>query len=106
MGIKQLVEAIVSQAEQLEKDSQVLYWSSILPAKEGLMLLDGIKYRTGSDYTDNFLNLKLEDTIKIPDTEEYLNDHIRGEVESDRRAEAIEDQQYRWGEERRQDENN
>ena len=49
-----MVDKLVDQARDIT-------WASILPAREAIMLQEGIPYLTGSDYSDSMLNTSLED---------------------------------------------
>ena len=107
MTLKQ-IQVFSKELDRLEK--KINRWGKVLlisvgdPIK-GKMFLNGERYLTGADYDEGFLNQPIGEAMANYD-EELLNDHIRGEVEADKRAEVQEDQQHRWGEERKEENEN
>ena len=49
--------------DQILEQARLTHWASILPAKEGYMLLSNQKYQTGSDYTTIELENSLDSWI-------------------------------------------
>jgi len=47
------------------RPAELIKYAQILPAKEGYFLLSGIKYQTGSDYSEEKLNQKIGDLADI-----------------------------------------
>ena len=70
-GWKAQSDKILAQAIGLEQ-------LMTLPAKEAVMLADGTKYQTGSDYSEEILNTPVEDLMDDIDVgDEEHNDYVR-----------------------------
>lgn len=50
--------------EELQKRKEKIEYSALLPPKEGNMLLMDMKYRNGSDYSQEFLSTPIHKLIK------------------------------------------
>jgi len=55
------LENTMDMVDNLVDQARDITWASILPAREAIMLQEGIPYLTGSDYSDSMLNTSLED---------------------------------------------
>jgi len=49
--MKIFTKDLIGEVDQLVSQAQKLKWAMALPAREGLMLMDGIDEPRGSDYT-------------------------------------------------------
>lgn len=75
---------ILQEAEQIFHKNEEIEYANILPAKEAIMFIQGIKYQTGSDYSEQYLN------TSVGELKDIHNQQI---------CDEIEDQEYMYGEE-------